>query len=321
MPYTPFTEEWIQQFSDPYAVLGLSVAADDSRVLRRFRAVAKRLHPDSQSLSNPDEKAIAGQILAKLINPTYQRLKQEKGRAESLALLRFRVRRMTRDEPLAPKSESARRLLKTAVPEVEVFYEQVVAQLAEAQFTPLNQFEAVTKELAELNLVYLRLKMGEPMIREKRTGLVSAPSQPPSQQFTPVNPSSSSPYAPPSYAEKHYLRAQEYLRKGNAQMAVQELRDAIRIEADQSHYYALLAKAYLTQRLPGAARVYCRKALELDANNQLAIACAKTLNIDMSASKQGKKGSGKADKRADRSSSKSATRSSGLFGGLFARKR
>ncbi|MGB3494016.1 MAG: J domain-containing protein, partial [Elainellaceae cyanobacterium] len=149
MPHTPFTEEWIQQFSDPYAVLGVSVSADDRRILKRFRTLAKLLHPDSHHLTDPKEKAIAGQVLAKLINPTYQRLKQEKGRAESLALLRFRVRRMTRDEPLAPTSEKARRLLRTAVPEVEVFYEQVVAELAEAQLSSLSQFDVVTKELSE----------------------------------------------------------------------------------------------------------------------------------------------------------------------------
>lgn len=320
MPHPPFTEEWIQQFSDPYAVLGVSVSADDRRILKRFRTVAKWLHPDSHHLTDPKEKAIAGQVLAKLINPTYQRLKQEKGRTESLALLRFRVRRMTRDEPLAPTSETARRLLKTAVPEVEVFYEQSVAQLAEAQLSSLSQFEAVTKELAELNLVYLRLKMGEPMIREKRTGIVSAPESQP-RQFTPT-PQAYTQEKPPSYAEKHYLRAQEYLKKGNPQMAVQELRDALRIEADQARFHALLAKAYLAQRLPGAAKAYCRKALELDPTNQLAIACAKVLNIDASTPNQGKKASPSSSRDAKQSTaSRPRTKTNGLFGGLFARKR
>lgn len=319
MPHTPFTEEWIQQFSDPYAVLGVSVSADDRRILKRFRTVAKLLHPDSHHLTDPQEKAIAGQVLAKLINPTYQRLKQEKGRAESLALLRFRVRRMTRDEPLAPTSEKARRLLKTAVPEVEVFYEQIVTELAEAQLSSLNQFDAVTKELSELNLVYLRLKMGEPMIREKRTGLVSAPESKP-RQFTPTPPAYET--KPPSYAEKHYLRAQEYLKKANPQMAVQELRDAIRIEADQARYHSLLAKAYLAQRLPGAAKAYCRKALELDPNDRLAIACAKALDIDVSNPNRGKKTPTQANRDANSAnSSRTGNRSNGLFGGLFARKR
>ncbi len=320
MPHRPFTEEWIQQFSDPYAVLGVSVSADDRRILKRFRAVAKLLHPDSQRLTDPKEKAIAGQVLAKLINPTYQRLKLEKGRAESLALLRFRVRRMTRDEPLAPTSETARRLLKTPVPKVEVFYEQVVAQLAENQLSSLSHFEAATKELAELNLAYLRLKMGEPMIREKRTGLVPETTSKP-RQFTPTPPAYAKP-SPPSYAEKHFLRAQEYIKKANYQMAVQELRDAIRIEADQARYHALLAKAYLAQRLPGAAKAYCRKALELDPTNQLAIACAKALNIDVTAPNRGKKMPTTPNRDAQQSTTThNGTKNNGLFGGLFARKR
>ncbi|MGB3613361.1 MAG: DnaJ domain-containing protein [Elainellaceae cyanobacterium] len=279
MPHFAFSADWIGQFTDPYAVMGLSVLADDRRVLKRYRTVAKQLHPDSQILNTTQEKTLANQLLAKLINPAYQRLKQDKGRSETVAMLRFRVRRLTRDEPFAPEGEAARRLLSTSIADIDVFYEQAVSRLSELQYQPMTRFETITTELAELNLAYLRLKMGEPMIREKRTGLVSAPrvSQP-----RPSRPAPSGAQLV-SYAERHYLRAQEYLKKGNPLFAIQELRDAIKINPSLSKYHALLARAYLIQNLPGAAKAYCRQALKLDPKDRMAIACAKQLGLSVQA--------------------------------------
>lgn len=132
--------------------------------------------------------------------------------------------------------------------------------------------------LAELNLVYLRLKMGEPMVREKRTGLMSAPqvsrvriTQPPSE--TPSI----------SYAERYYRRAQEYLEKETLLLAIQELRDAIKLNPNLAKYHTLLAQIYLKQNLPGAAKAHCRQALKLDPNDKKAIAYAKQLKLSVNA--------------------------------------
>ncbi|MGF1497783.1 MAG: molecular chaperone DnaJ [Elainellaceae cyanobacterium] len=319
MSYPPFSEDWINQFSDPYAILGMSVAADDRRALKRYRAIAKRLHPDSRVWSDVKSQEFAGQLLARLVNPAYQRLKQDKGRAETLAMLRFRVRRLSQDEPLSPRFQRAIQLLKTPISQVETFYEQTVSALAEHQYDPLARFETTTQEIAELNLVYLRLKMGEPMIRERKVGLV--PSQPhlkpPIAELHLDRPSSSE----VSYAERHYLRAQEYLKKGNCQMAVQELRDAIRIESDQAKYYALIGRAYMMQNLPGAAKAYCRQALKLDPTDRLARACAKRLELTLppsDASTNGKSTSHR-DSSTRKSQSKFGVRNA-LFG-LFAKRR
>jgi len=310
MPHLAFSVDWIGQFTDPYAVLGLSILADDRRVLKRYRTVAKRLHPDSHVLNTAQEQSLASQLLAKLINPAYQRLKQDKGRSETVAMLRFRVRRLTRDKSLEPDGEAARRLLSTSIADVDVFYEQAVHRLAELQYQPMEQFETTTKELSELNLVYLRLKMGEPMIREKRTGLVSAP------QISRPHPSRPTPSGAQlvSYAERHYLRAQDYLKKGSPLFAVQELRDAIKINPNLAKYHALLARAYLSQNLPGAAKAYCRQALKLDQNDRVAIACAKALNISVQTPASTRKGPRHED-------GPSTQRSKGGRFSLFGRKR
>lgn len=323
MSYPPFSEDWIQQFSDdPYAVLGLSVAADERRVVKRYRSIAKMLHPDALKHSSSDEQAFANQLLAKLINPTYQRLKQEQGRAETIAVLRFRVRRATRDEPLSPQGKRAKRLCTAAVADVEMFYEEAIAQFAEQQYKPFSNFEAVTHELSELNLVYLRLKLGEPMVRERPVGIVPSTQVPTAAQPRPPQSGSDFPGGDNrggvNYSERHYQRAQEYIRKGNCQTAIQELKDALRIDCNQAKYHALMAQAYIMQNLPGAAKAYCRKALTLEPDNRLAQACAKRLQISLDNPDEGKQTN--QGKRSISSSATSKAKGSGLFG-LFARKR
>jgi tetratricopeptide (TPR) repeat protein len=304
MSQTSFSPDWLTQFTDPYAVLGLSVTADERRVLKRYRAIAKLLHPDSFAQADAASRELATQLFARLVSPTYQKIKQDKGRAEHLALLRFRVRRMSREEPMRPQSAIAQSLLKTSLANIDVYYEQAVTDLAATQYTPLEQFESVTKQLGELNLVYLRLKMGEPIIREKRTGIVSSTVTAPSS-FSPAPPADGDKPAI-DYAQRHYQRAQEYVRKNNASLAVRELKDAIKIDPKKSEYHSLLAAAYLMQDLPTMAKVHCRQALKLNPKDPLALRYAPRLNIPLEA--------------PDAPDAKPGTQGGGLFG-LFARKR
>jgi curved DNA-binding protein CbpA len=276
MPQTPFSADWLSQFSDSYAVLGLSVTADDRRVLKRYRTIAKLLHPDTHTAADATTKEFANHLLARLVNPAYQKLKQESHRAEALAALRLRVRRLSREDSLGLQSDLARQLLTTPASAVDIVYEQFNAELAETQYQTVDRFEPVTLELAELNLVYLQLKMAETLIREKRTGIVSAVQARP-VQYTPTAPETAQ-YTT-NYAQRHYERAQQYMQKANWSMAVQELRDAIRIESDRSEYHSLLAKAYLMQNLPGMAKVHFRQALKFNPKDAVALAYAKRLGI------------------------------------------
>jgi curved DNA-binding protein CbpA len=268
-----FDSDWISQLSDPYAVLGLSVAADERRVLRRYRNIAKLLHPDSLMRADPATVALASQLFARIVNPAYQRLKQEKERADAMALLRIKVRRISRDGTFLPQGEAAQRLLKLLVQEADVFYEQSVAELAEFQYEQIEQFQARTQQLAELNLAYLSLKMGELVIREKRSGIVSAKPI----EFAP-SPHETAQVAV-NYAQRHYYRAQEYAKKANWPQVVAELRDAIRLEANRSEYHSLLAKAYFMQNLRGMAKVHFRQALKFNPKDPLALQYAAHLDL------------------------------------------
>jgi len=304
MSQRSFSPDWLTQFTDPYAVLGLSVTADERRVLKRYRAIAKLLHPDSFAQADAASRELATQLFARLVSPSYQKIKQDKGRAEHLALLRFRVRRMSREEPMHPKSAIAQALVKTPLANIDVFYEQAVTDLAAKQYTPLEQFESVTEQLGELNLVYLRLKMGEPIIREKRTGIVSTAAPTPAA-FSPT-PAADGDKPAIDYAQRHYQRAQEYVRKNNPGLAVRELKDAIKIDPKKSEYHALLAAAYLMQDLPTMAKVHCRQALKLNPKDPLALRYAPRLNIPLEA--------------PNAPNTKPGNQGGGLFG-LFARKR
>jgi tetratricopeptide (TPR) repeat protein len=273
MSTNQFSLDWLNQFSDPYAVLGVSVVADERRILKRYHSVAKLLHPDRFTLNEASHDDLANQILARLVNPAYQQLKQGTKRTEAIAMLRFRARRLRQDLPLLPQSAIARRMMETPLPELDVFYEQAIAQLAPLQFEPIYQFEPIAQQLAELNLVYLHLKMGE-LIREKPTGIVSAP-QAVTTQFAAATPQMAN-----SYAQRHYQRAQEYAKYANWLQAVAELRDALRLEPEQSDYHALLAEVYWMQNLKGMAKVHFRQALKFDPENAIALSYATKVKIN-----------------------------------------
>lgn len=280
-----FSPDWIKQFADPYAVLGVSVAADERRIAKRYRQIAKRLHPDQQIGAEEEVRQFAGQILTRLVNPSYQRLKQDKGRAETLATLRFKVRRLSREEKLTTDSNHSKQLLHVDESEVDVLYEKALAELSETQYTCTESFSEQTAAIAELNLIYLRRKMGDPVIREKRTGLVSKKSVEGAFATSPNNgqgaPSKPEPPQQVDYAQRHVVRAKTYIASKSYNDAIQELRDAVRIEPNNSNYHSMLGQAYLLQKMTGMAKVHFRQALKLDPKNAIALKYAKQLEIDV----------------------------------------
>lgn len=315
MSKSSLVSDWVTQFTDPFAVLGVAVTVEERRVQKRYRDVAKRLHPDRFMDADEETQEVTMKLLARLVNPTYEKLQQEKERRDNLALLRLKVRRLTREGPLAPKSAIARQLMERPVANVDVFYEQAIAQLAETQFDPYLNFQSVTEQLEELNLVYLQLKMGDLGVQEKRTGIVAANQAKPIQ-FTPVptNPE----VVTESYDQRHYRRAQEYAKKGAWSQVVQELRDALKIKADKSEYHSLLGVAYLhlEKPLPGMAKVHLKRALELNPKDVYGVRFGPKLGLAVTPPPQYT--NGKQATNGTKATTQPAKRG-GLFG-LFGRK-
>lgn len=309
MSNPPLFQDWLKRFTDPYAVLGISLAADERRITKRYRQVAKLLHPDVQASQEVENEEFTSQVLARLVNPAYQRLKTDKGRNETLATLRFKVRRLSREDTLKPTGESGQKLLQVPEPEIEVFYEQALLHLSTTQYDTADNFDVLTRQISELNLIYLRRKMGDPVIREKRTGLVAAASisQTPIITATPVSEPG------PNYAERHSRRAQEYLKNRNYAAAIQELKDAVKIEPQNSTHHCLLGQAYLLNQLPGMAKVHFKQALKLNPANEVALKYARQLQIDLAPNSTN-------GKTARPSQPQNKEKRWGLFGGLFSRR-
>lgn len=294
---------------DPFALLGISVSADEKRIAKRYRQIAKQLHPDTLSCDDDDACAgltptLATQIIARIVNPAYQKLKHEKSRQETLTLLRLRVRRLVRTEKLVPTFSDAQHLENIADEEVDVFYEQAMSQLAAIQFRSMGDLHTHSLEIGQLNLVYLRRKMADLVIRPKRAGLIThavtptgATTQSTSafaaaalQQEQASANSDGGPDSGPlsaaaqasveiDYVAKHTKRAKTYLSQQNYDQAVQELRDALKLSPQSPEIHSMLGQAYYKQKMSGMAKAHFRQALKLKPDHRVAQKYGKLLGL------------------------------------------
>ncbi|MEL6938324.1 MAG: tetratricopeptide repeat protein [Cyanobacteria bacterium J06598_1] len=286
---------------DPFALLGISVSADEKRIAKRYRYVAKQLHPDA--LSGEAEAlgltpAIASQVIARIVNPSYQKLKHEKSRQETLSILRLRVRRLVRTEKLVPTFPDAKQLEKLEDEGVEVFYEQAMSQLASIQFRSLGDLHTHSLAIGQLNLIYLRRKMADLVIRPKRAGLITNAVTPTAAMHvsgdTATGPLSGpltgplsglqggpTPENPPEadYVAKHTRRAKTYLAQKNYESALQELRDALKIAPQNPEIHSMVGQVYYKKKMSGMAKAYFRQALKLKPDHKVAQKYGKLLGI------------------------------------------
>lgn len=279
-----FQDEWITLAEkDPYAALGISLNAEDRRILKRYRQVAKLLHPDVQVNSDAPISQASEQLIARVINPAYQRLKQEKSRSDTLVNMRFHVRQLDSQGKLTPSFESAQQLLRIPDAEVEIFYENTVNQLVTHQFDSTDNFARVLSGLRQLNLVFLyrKIKTSQP-IRPRDIGLVPVEETKPSVESN-EQVDEQTPSEPPviNYAEKYGIRARTYLRQGNYDLAIQELREALKIVPNGVELHSMLGQAYLMKKSYGMARVHIKRVLELNPNHSVALKYSQVLDKRM----------------------------------------
>ncbi|MBW4425716.1 MAG: DnaJ domain-containing protein [Nostoc desertorum CM1-VF14] len=275
MSQTFLPPKWLEQLCDPYAVLGISVIADDRQIFKRYHTLAKLLHPDRYTKScNPDSE-LATAIFSRLINPAYEQLKHRQKRLIAVATLQSDV--ILEQQALSSESAIAQKIMEMSAPQAELFYEEAIACYAEAQYKSLDQFYQVTRQIRILNLVYLRLHKPDLFLPEKAVRIISEVEAKPVElrldEETDVKPVLT------NYAQRHYQRAIEYVRLTKWPLAVQELRDAIKLEPNNSDYYALLGFVHLQQKFIGMARVYICQALKLNPQNSLALKYAPRLKI------------------------------------------
>ncbi len=318
-------------FTDQHAILGMSLDAEVKEIRKRYLSIARRLHPDSLTTASPEQKKDATQLLSKFVNPAYEVLSQEKNRTEYALLLKLKGQQAIQQKlSLNDFNDAAKQLAKTNNP--DHIYRQSLAALTEGLYDDMATVAEKVNALSELNLVYAMRKAaagGRPgpaptagipaaSATPTNSSATAAAKIPASMSSTPTTPSATT----GSTIDNYLRRAEAYITKKAFAQAILELRDAMRVDANDSRCHSLMGVVYLAQGQAAMSRSYVRRALELNPEDQRANACKKRLEsmghsldaASSSAPASGKNASGKSANGDDKSNK-------GLFGGLFGGKK
>ncbi len=244
------------EVDDYYAVLGIPLNSSPLVLRERYITLAKELHPDV----NPTEKA--NQYFAKLVNPAYEILQQDRERSEYLDLLRLLAKRLLKQslKDFVPRSEAAKKLITT--PTVTV-YERLVKEIACSQLQDLDRAMEYISWLSELNLIYLLLQEG---YRPGAASKMESASTVKYEDFKTVKDVTN-----PKNVTQHIAKAQEHMKAQLWTMALQELRAAIQLDPKHSLCHSLLGQVYLHQNLVGMAKVSFQQALKYNPKDTIAL--------------------------------------------------
>lgn len=280
-------------FTDHHAILGIAVDAEAKEIRKRYLKIARRLHPDSCKSAIEAEKKLANQLLSKLVNPAYEQLSQSNSRdyLVSLGLMGRRLAGEGTKIPLA--SEAAKQLFRSGA-NLDNAYKTLVQKLASTQYDSLDQVLDKIAQISELNMVYLMLSKGDlakstdrkPEVRptptdpKKGTQTVGADRKKTGSTTSGATSASDGqlPVSGISRAGEYMRRAEGYIAKNNFAAAVLELREALKLDPNNSRSHSLLGASYLKQGKATMAKVHINKALEMNPNDELAIKGKKHLD-------------------------------------------
>jgi curved DNA-binding protein CbpA len=299
-------------FMDHYAILGVPLDIDPKEIRKVYLTIARRLHPDSSSLTSESDRALAGQLLSKWVNPAWESLGQEKQRTEYNLLLKMKGQSASASPSQSVHLNSIAQQLLTA-PNPDFFYRSALSDLTAKQFLNLEQTIEMTGRLSELNLAYIMRKQssGENTISSTRPlytiGAEFSETPPPghpdamSNNFAvaqrPVR---------ESLAEPYFRRAEGYYKRSDYVRAIRELRDGLAIDTRHAPSHSMLGMAYFNQKQPTMARIHFDKALEINPDDEQA--------------QVGKRSIERLNAANTVDQSKSKKPGGGFLGGLFGRK-
>lgn len=267
---------------DHYAVLGIPIGADFKEMRQRYLTVARQLHPDTCKAITKAEKDRANSVLSKLINPSWQQLSKEASRLEYQVILSQISRGLAQNLPqLSLTSNTAQQLLNTKK-NVELEYKSLVKSLATEQYTSLDNIYQKIIQLSDLNLAYLIRSQGTsfqpaskfsieiPQQVSKtihKDTIIEITDQQPQEEILKESP-----------VIAYIRRAQNYAEKNNYAQVISEMRDALKLEPNNSTCHGLLGLAYLKQNQATMAKIHITTALKSGPQDPIAIEAKRELD-------------------------------------------
>ncbi len=312
-----------QGFDDHFAILGLPITANERQVRDRYLMIAKKLHPDVCRLS-ADEKDLASRFFARLVNPAYFALNRTRERAEYLKVLKLIPKLMLkRNQKISPQSEVAQNLAKDPNKDS---YEQAVVALSILQYEQMSGFLDFAGDLSELNLVFLLCNEGCQQLIAAPSPKTTIEGRPiegrPIEGTTIGNTAASRPARTGYYdtsgtgatgfsgvaraggtagntagsksqadltkvmAKKHLQEAQALIARKQWQEAIKELRNALKIDNQNSQAHVLMGTVYMNQNFASMAKASFQEALKINPKDPVALENLRKLD-SQGANKQG----------------------------------
>jgi curved DNA-binding protein CbpA len=309
---------------DHYAVLGIELNASSKEIRTKYLKIAQKLHPDTSKTKSDAEKKLASDVLSKLVNPAYEELSKDKTRNEYLVVLSQLGQRLAEEKDRIKLSfETSQKLLK-AEDSYELEYKNILKKISLEQYNSLEEITNFIGQISELNLVYLVHQQGKVTSKNEQKLTLNDFLPTPKTEPEPTTSNKSVKNQPDeistaSKVPSYIRRAQEYIDKNLFTQAITELRDAMKLDPNNSSCHALLGLAYLKQNQMSMARVYINKAWQANPQDPIAVNSKQELDkLDKTSDKNKKPNS---NERAGINSSSDKSTNSGIFGGLFGGKK
>ncbi len=312
------------EFTDHFAILGVSIDAEFNEIRKRYIKIARHLHPDTCPLENTEDKELAKDILSKLVTPAYNKFEKESERQEYYVVLNKITQNISLLKNQLPVTTEAAKQVASN-PDFLKIYQNSLGELAEKQYADIRASVAIIQEISQLNLAYLSRK------DSKSPSAIASNTMNPPKVATPGKNTSQTADDPPakpkakvSLAEQSCQRAEKFIATRNISQAVSELREALKLEPNNCKVHALLGICYLQQNQMTMAKLEIQKAIALNpqeakaieaqqlfekANTPAGTAAAKAKATSKNTPAGGKSSSGKKDNKPEKGG--------GFFGGLF----
>ncbi len=297
----------ISQFNhDYYAALGLPIISSPVYIRHVYVSIARILHPDVYGFSI-EEKEIATQYLAKLVNPAYNILMKEEERKAYQGIFKLLAKRLMQKSRNVPIHSAIACELMMAPN--DGLYERSVSAIAKLQYQSLKTILEYTAQISELNLVYILYKEGYQYGADNMPPVLvpmsptKSPRPPAPNYSTPPKTSYATPqyptYKPPTNRQSEpdetiiQTRIEDrdtgaigdrlkiceiYISQGDWKSALKDLREILQLDKNNSKCHAMLGVVYKNINQPQMAKASLQRSLQINPQEPLALKHIKDLS-------------------------------------------